>query len=289
MMGDRGDSPYATPRNVTDLTDCAFYHTIEIPEHGVIKGDWDLRGMERTYLGHVDLSNRRVLEVGPGSGGLSFFMEREGAEVICYELAEDESRDYVPYVSKDWDLDRVRAGNKEWTRRQSNSFWFAHRAFGSKVRVAYGSAYRTPEPVGPVHIATFGNVLLHLRDPFLALQQILRLTTETVIVTETIADPFVTPVPRFLRRFKLVRDMAKRGNWPVKFYNVLAKESMLFLPRYSELKPEGTWWGLTPRIVQQFVGVLGFRRSAVSYHVQRYREVDLIPQFTVVASRTDHS
>ena len=87
-----------------------------------------------------------------------------------------------------------------------------------------------PELVGPVHVATFCNVLLHLRDPFLALQQILRLTTETVIMTETIADRFVTPVPRFLRRFKALMEMVKRGNRPVKFYNLLAKESMLFMP-----------------------------------------------------------
>jgi hypothetical protein len=287
-MGDQSSNPYAIPREVTDLTDCTFYHTIEIPGHGVMKGHWDLRGMERTYLGHVDVRNKRVLEIGPASGGLSFFMEREGAEVVCYELAEDEPRDYVPYVSKDWDLDTIRAGYKEWTRRQSNSFWFAHRAFGSKVRVVYGSVYRTPDPVGPVQIATFGNVLLHLRDPFLALQQILRLTTETVIVTETIGEGFVTPMPRFLRRIKVLREMSIKGNWPIKFYNLLAKESMLFLPRYSKLRPEGTWWGLTPRIVQQFVGVLGFRQSAVSYHVQRYRD-DEIPHFTVVARRTDQS
>lgn len=286
-MGNQSGSPYATPRNVTDLNDCVFYHTMEIPGHGVIEGDWDLRGMERTYLGNVDFRNKRVLEIGPASGGLSFYMERAGAEVIGYELAEDDSRDYVPYVSKDVDLQKIRAGYKEWTRRQSNSFWFAHRMFGSKVRVAYGSVYQTPEAIGPVHIATFGNVLLHLRDPFLALHQILRLTTETVIITETITGRFVTPVPRFLRRFKFLMDMARRGNWAVKFYNVLAKESMLFMPRYSELKPEGTWWGLTPRIVRQFVGVLGFRESTVSYHTQRYREADLIPQFTVVARRTE--
>lgn len=105
---------------------------------------------------------------------------------------------------------------------------------------------------------------MHLRDPFLALQQILRLTTETVIMTETIADRFVTPVPRFLRRFKALMEMVKRGNWPVKFYNLLAKESMLFMPRYSELRPAGTWWG------------------------QRYRGEEF-PHFTVVARRTEES
>jgi SAM-dependent methyltransferase len=36
---------FATPRKVEDVADCYFYHTMELPGHGVIEGrEWDLRG-----------------------------------------------------------------------------------------------------------------------------------------------------------------------------------------------------------------------------------------------------
>ena len=34
---------YAVPKIVTELDQCGFYHTMEIPEHGVVEGEWDLR------------------------------------------------------------------------------------------------------------------------------------------------------------------------------------------------------------------------------------------------------
>jgi len=42
------------------LADCDFYHTVDIPDHGVVQGQWDLRGREADYLGHVPLAGRSV-------------------------------------------------------------------------------------------------------------------------------------------------------------------------------------------------------------------------------------
>jgi hypothetical protein len=36
-------SIYAQPRSVTDPESCIFYHTIDIPGYGTMKGEWDLR------------------------------------------------------------------------------------------------------------------------------------------------------------------------------------------------------------------------------------------------------
>ena len=57
------------------LEDCDFYHMVDIPGHGLVKGQWDLRGREADYLGAVPLNGRSVLEIGPASGHLSFWME----------------------------------------------------------------------------------------------------------------------------------------------------------------------------------------------------------------------
>lgn len=72
-----------------NIDECFFYHTMDLPGHGVVQGDWDIRGRESQYLGEVAFRNKRVLEVGPASGQLSFFMEGQGAEVVSVEAAEN--------------------------------------------------------------------------------------------------------------------------------------------------------------------------------------------------------
>jgi len=44
------------------------------------------------------------------------------------------------------------------------------RPHGSRARMVYGSVYAIPTAIGAVDVATFGSVLLHVRDPFIALQ-----------------------------------------------------------------------------------------------------------------------
>ena len=35
---------FATPQVVTDLSECVFYHVMDLPDVGTVGGDWDLRG-----------------------------------------------------------------------------------------------------------------------------------------------------------------------------------------------------------------------------------------------------
>jgi O-methyltransferase len=59
--------------------DCSWYHTTELSD-GTIKQDiWDLRGREPAYVGNLALDGRSVLELGPASGYLTFYMEGQGA------------------------------------------------------------------------------------------------------------------------------------------------------------------------------------------------------------------
>src|SRR5262245_36356241 len=66
---------YAQPREVTELSDCWFYHTADIPGHGCVQGQWDLRPNIDRYLGGVNFHGKRVLDVGAASGFLTFNME----------------------------------------------------------------------------------------------------------------------------------------------------------------------------------------------------------------------
>src|SRR6516225_6733673 len=93
---------FAEPRAVTKTADCIFYHTMDIPGHGLVEGEWDLRDNPAAYLGNVDVSGKRVLEIGTASGFLCFYMERQGAEVIAYDISEHQAWDLVPYARCDY-------------------------------------------------------------------------------------------------------------------------------------------------------------------------------------------
>jgi len=57
-----------------DLSDFVWYHAVELPDGQVLPGAWDLRGHEEAYLGGVDVAGKRVLELGPATGYLTFYL-----------------------------------------------------------------------------------------------------------------------------------------------------------------------------------------------------------------------
>jgi SAM-dependent methyltransferase len=258
------NSLYAAPRFVDDASDCYFYHTMEIPGYGLVRGEWDLREGVREYLGGVDFKRKRVLELGTASGFLCFHMEKEGAEVIAYDLSEDQSWDVVPFARGD--TSKTIADRKEHIRKLNNGFWFTHRKCNSKAKVVYGNVYSIPQEIGPVDIAVLGSILLHVRDPFLALQNALRLTRETVIVTDVM--PRLYPFQRLIRP--------------------LTGLNMSFVPRYATQHPWDSWWRLSPELITEFMGVLGFETVEVKFHRQQYEaSPHMRPKlFTIIGHRT---
>jgi hypothetical protein len=252
---------YATPRAVTDIGDCFFYHTMDLPGYGTVEGAWDLRKGAQEYLGGVVFKDKRVLEIGTASGFLCFYMEGQGADVVAYDLSENQSWDVVPYSQ--CDHQQFSLARKAHIHKINNAFWLSHRVYGSSARMVYGSVYSIPEEIGMVDISTFGCVLLHTRDPFLALENALRLTRETVIVTD---------VPPLLRL-------------PSMLFSRFRRPCMYFWPKYSKGEPKESWWSLSPEIILNFLGVLGFEKTQVKYHTQRYegRNKKL---YTIVGHRT---
>ena len=77
------------PAEPPALTDCRFYHSIELPGIGLQQGYWDLRGGYDDYFGGQDFSGERMLDIGTSSGALAFEIERRGAsEVVAFDLDE---------------------------------------------------------------------------------------------------------------------------------------------------------------------------------------------------------
>ena len=110
--------------------DCHFYQSVELPGGEVIDGPWDLRGRELEYLGGIDLAGRRVLELGPATGALTYFMEREGADVVSFDVGYDVSIDLYP-APGNADTRKLRLDHARKTSEVQNSWWYLHRAYGS--------------------------------------------------------------------------------------------------------------------------------------------------------------
>lgn len=244
---------YAEPLPVNDISDCFFYHTIDLPGFGTIDGHWDLRDNIDQYLGNYDFKGKRVLEIGTADGMLCFEMEKRGAQVVAVDLSSDFDWEFVPYSRTDYKNEiQLR---KDKVNRLNNAFWLGHKLFNSTAKMVYSPVYHVPLEIGKVDVVTFGAVLLHLHNPFGALQHVLQLATDAVIVTDL---------------FEI-----KNKDIP----------SMIFLPNFQTALPAAMWWYLSTAVIQKMAGVLGFTQSTVTIHKQKHfgKEKEL---FTVVARRT---
>lgn len=241
---------FATPASVARLHDCYFYHTMELPGHGVTPGEWDLRAGVDGYLGRFAFADKRVLEIGPASGFLTFEMEKRGAQVTAVEVTDEHEWDYVPYPKPV--VEPMLGPRREHMRRLKNSFWFAHAAHRSSARVHYGDAYRLPDALGQFDVALMACVLLHTHSPLRIIEQCAQ-RADTLIIVD-----MLRPRLEGLPLSRLVPTAANR-QWDV-------------------------WWQFSSDFLIQFCEVLGFGNIQTTTHVQSYQGK---PQrlFTIVAAK----
>ena len=245
-----------SPRKNLRREHCFFYHAMDLPGLGTVRDQgWDLRGTEAQYLGDVQLSGKRILEIGPANGALSFYAESCGAKVVAVELASSEPWDGVPH--SDLDLSALAESQSRVMDEVRNGFWLAHELLGSKVEVYYGTAYQLPDELGQFDVAVMASVLLHMRDPMKVLMNCASRTNERLIVVE---------------RF-----------WPE-----LADEPIVRLEPTIENGVWDTWWSFSPGFFKQICPVLGFTKVDVTFHEAKHYWQDgdaMMPMFTVVAAR----
>jgi len=246
-----GANIFASPLKVEDVAECYFYHTIELPGHGVIEGrDWDLRAGVDEYLGQVDFTGQRVLEIGPASGFLTFEMEKRGADVVSVEVTAEHGWDFVPYPAEK--LQEVFGPRRVVMQQLKNSYWFSHAAHQSKAKVYYGDVYNLTDARGQFDIAVMGAVLLHCRDPLRIVEQCGRIAKVLVITDMFYPDLEGRPVCH------------------------LAPSPQNFLWH--------TWWHFSTQFFTQFLNVMGFSSCDVSRHQQPHRGKPYT-LFTVVGRR----
>jgi len=236
QLSEQFQEQMARERDYLELDDCSFYHASTLRDGSFISGPWDLRGHEAEYLGNISLRGMRVLELGPATGHLSYYMETEGASVVCFDAGFDVSIDLLPYECHDLMGPRMEQLSVSVGAVQ-NSWWYLHRDYQSKVKMLYGNIYNLPGDIGQFDVATFQAILLHLRDPFTALEQAARRTSRAIVVTEPV-DPAIQD-----------------------------SDSMRFHPTRQK-GVTTSWWSFSPAAVAVMLDDLGFHKIRTTTHSQ---------------------
>lgn len=194
-----------------------WYHTLELSPVVVTPGWFDLRPVLEK-LPWPEVSGMRCLDVATYDGCLAFELERRGAtDVMATDIANHEDWDWLPRDrARGLDYLRAVAGQK------GRGFEIASAALGSKVHREWVSVYDlSPEVHGTFDVVVCGCLLLHLRDPFRALEAIRSVCRGTFLSIEQI-DFDLSILRRHRPTFDLVGD---RGQWFVP--NVAGHRSMI--------------------------------------------------------------
>lgn len=169
-------------------------------------------------------------------------MERRGARsVTALELGPDDEWDIVPIGGV---ADRSAAdGKRRSIAGTLRALEYTKEQLGSKVEVVRGTVYDAPKVVGPVNIALMGNILQHLRDPFLAIERVASLVTERIIIAETL--------------------------WVDEDW-FLKSASLRLIPRKETPDVDHSWYQVSPPWVGEILKLLGFTDLRCEYHDQQF-------------------
>jgi SAM-dependent methyltransferase len=247
----------AEPRMVDSLDDCFFYHTMELPDLGVVQGQWDLRGRFDDYLGGVSVAGKSVIDIGTATGFLSFESEQRGASrVLSFDMADARQQRFIPFNDKPYyrDYETFVANHAAEVEKWKNAYWLCHRLLQSGAGVFYGDIFNLPTALGEFDVAIVGAVLEHLNDQITALASIARLTKEKMVI--------VTPVLETEERLARLEPTADN-------------------PGY-----DFTWWRYSIGAYREILKIIGFSIASVTAAQYRWEHADTLEtRWTIVAVR----
>lgn len=247
----------AAPRFVASVDDCFFYHTMDLPGLGVVRGQWDLRGRFNEYIGGVRVEGKSVLDVGTATGFLSFEAEKRGASrVVSFDLSDPRQQMFIPFKDKLYyrDYEGFMANHAREIEKWKNAYWLCHRLLQSRAEVFYGDIFGLPRSLGQFDVVIAGAVLEHLNDQITALASLARLTKETVVI--------VTPVLPTEERIARLEPTADNPDY------------------------DFTWWRYSIGAYREILKILGFSIARITEAQYRYEHGDrLESRSTIVAVR----
>ena len=212
----------AAPDLAERMNALTWYHTIELAPGVVTPGMFDHRPFVDRYGLPADMTGMRALDIGTFDGVWAFEMERRGAQVTAIDVDDVQDYDWPP---------RMRA---DASGTRGESFALVREARGSSAERITTSVYdATPEKLGGTFDLVFcGSVLIHVRDPMLALERMAALCRGQLILTEEYS--------RRLEYLPFVKAVEFRGH-----------------------SPWMTWWRPTTRTWRTMVHTAGFEDISV--------------------------
>jgi tRNA (mo5U34)-methyltransferase len=144
-----------------------WYHTLELAPGVVTPGWFDTRAAATKVPLPASLAGKRCLDIGTFDGFWAFEMERRGAdEVVAIDIIDPTKWDWPP------DADPKIIDDLSQRKGRGAGFEIAAEALGSKVVRHELSVYDLdPASIGTFDFVYMGSLLLHLRDPVLALDR----------------------------------------------------------------------------------------------------------------------
>ncbi|MES1256952.1 MAG: class I SAM-dependent methyltransferase, partial [Acidobacteriota bacterium] len=173
-------------RQIERLSKLGWYHSIELPDGGVIPGHQSLE-QQRRRLDQFplprDLRGKRVLDIGAWDGWFSFEMERRGAQVLAVDSAKN-------------------------TRLLE-----ARKILDSKIDYHIADICRlTWRDVGVFDIVLFLGVLYHVKHPILALENVCGMTRDFACIESFVSDPNPTARP-LMEYYETTELRGQLDNW----------------------------------------------------------------------------
>jgi tRNA (mo5U34)-methyltransferase len=218
--------PGAVDRAAREIADriapFEWYHTIDLP-HGVsTPGFVDHRSQLPSYGLPDTLEGLRCLDVATYDGYWAFEMERRGAaEVVAVDVACWADCDIPKVILPD-----VRKLGAD--RPTGAAFVVAHDILESSVQRVICNVYElSPERLGEFDLVMLSDLLLHLRDPQLALESVFSVCRGMTVV----ADVFNPNLEAF-------------GD--------------ICLSQFTAQIPSETWWAPNVNTLRQMLTVAGF-------------------------------
>lgn len=199
------DSARVSEPGVDDVR--LWYHTMELAPNVVTPGWFDLRPIADDVPWPA-LAGARCLDVATYDGFFAFEMERRGAaEVVATDIPEHADWDWLP---------RDRAAGLATVQGMAGQkglgFQVAHRMLGSSARRELVNVYDLDAAtIGTFDVVVLGALLLHLRDPFGALEAIRGVCTGAFLSIEQVDRTTTT----LFRRRPMLTIQGRRQQWMV--------------------------------------------------------------------------
>ncbi len=224
--------------NGTKLEDIDWYHTIDLGNGIVTPGFLDHRPQVASYRLPDSLKGLRCLDVATFDGFWALEMEKRGAgEVVGIDVHSRADCDYPRNFEKEylgW-----KAPHEPFPVK-GMGFAYARRALGSRIQRKVLSVYElSPETVGTFDFVFMSDLLLHLRDPFRAIENVFRVLRPggRAIIADAYDPALDTDELRLTTRWRLVLDDYSGCHWWLPSPSVL--QWMIHSAHFTEIEEVG--------------------------------------------------